>query len=342
MGSTQSSQNQQSSTGSPAAEAAKAQKIQEAWKKGDMVFTTTDLKDNLAKVSALVSDFGTISPDQIADHIRNINGSLTQSGQQANMGLSQPVMDAMKSVHETILKKIKQSMSIPSNATSANADRMARKEMAKKPFEELMQMVSEEFGKDVEAKKVQVIQSLNLGNGDNKLIVDPLTNIFDTIKELKVRYRFFEYKYIELNVFMLLFVQHVYTAMSDFTTQVLTMNKLREEDRQNIMKNGFDSINNTLKESGLKLQPDDYKNMQTLFTNLQTKLTNQDKEMRDKMDGLMQITTNNMSEFVGALSKSTLDSLVAAGQKQQQQGGFVRGQSQFPQAFYDLGGDTTS
>jgi hypothetical protein len=173
-----------------------------------------------------------------------------------------------------------------------------------------------------------------------------LTNIFDTIKELKVRYRFFEYKYIELNVFMLLFVQHVYTAMSDFTTQVLAINKLREEDRQNIMKNGFDSINNTLKESGLKLQPDDYNNMQKLFTSLQTKLTNQDKEMRDKMDGLMQITTANMSDFVGALSKSTLDSMVAAGQKQQQtgqqQGGFVRGQSQFPQAFYDLGGDTTS
>jgi hypothetical protein len=314
-------------------------------KKGDMVFTT-DLKDNLAKVSTLVSEFGTISPDQIAEYIRNINGSLTQSGQQANMGLSVPVMDAMKSVHETILKQIKQSMSVPSTMSTANADKMAREKMAKTPFEDLMKMVSEEFGKDVEAKKVQVIQSLNLGTGDNKLIVDPLTNIFDTIKELKVRYRFFEYKYIELNVFMLLFVQHVYTAMSDFTTQVLAINKLREEDRQNIMREGFVSINKTLKESGVTLEPVDYNNMQALFTNLQQKLTAQDREMRSKMDGLMQITTDNMSEFVGALSKSTLDSMLAAGKSRQgqtgQQGGFVRGQSQFPQAFYDLGGDTTS
>lgn len=329
MGSSQSTPNK--SPGNPGvvnAATLKANMTEEMKKevlKGDSLIIDKALKPDLEKITTLFKNFNYHDPDQIKQYIDTINQSLGNTP----IKLSDEIIGSMAKVHEALSKKL--------STTATVEDK--RKALSEMPLEDMFKNISEYFGNDVDQQKKVVFDRLQL-QPEDKMISDPLNAMFNTIKELKVRYKFFEYKYVELNIFMILFVQFAYDMIRNFTTQVIAFNAVREDNRKQVMKEILTQLNDMMTSAGVKVEAADYETLRKMLGNLQNQMDSKNKEMQDNLNKLMEVSTENMSGFVSALSKATQEGLLK--ELNNKQGGFVRDHSRFPQAFYDLGAGRTA
>lgn len=340
MGQSQSSDQQTSSSTSASATARPSQEISAEMKmqmlQGNK-FIVDSMRPDMNKITDMFKNFNYHDPDQISAYINTINQSLPQG--QSKIELSPDIMKAMSSVHDALTKQL--SVDPNNNLTTEQRRNATRKAMSEMKVEDMFAKITQHFGEDVDKGKKEVFDRLKLAPNDTG-ISQPLDAMFKTIKDLKVRYKFFEYKYVELNIFMILFVQYSYEAIQNFSTNVLAFNAVREENRKQIMQEIFSEMNKVMTGSDIQVREADYTALRGMMTRLQTQMTQKNNEMVQNMEKVMQVSTENMAGFVGALTEATKKGLLSELNKppgQQQQGGFVKDHSRFPQAFYDLGAD---
>jgi hypothetical protein len=178
-------------------------------------------------------------------------------------------------------------------------------------------------------------------NPDVKNVVE---KIFDGMGSLNARSMFYEYKYISMYIFMTVLVQHMYNTMDKFILEVVELNELRNNYRQQANKDIFDTIFAAVDKSGVDItqhlpKHDDMIKAKTeeLQKKIDTVKGNYGKAIETNMQGLIKFILDNdehlKQSMLQTLSESTkAQAAVPVGVV----GGFVKDGSTFPQSFYSL------
>lgn len=288
-------------------------------KKGD-AFIVDDISDHIQKVSESFKTFNMSSPDDITQYVNKINNYLSTQGQGTPITLSPDIKQALTDVHAALVKKLDVDLS---SLDSKDRNAKIKEKLRAMPVDEMFANIKEHFGADIDAKKDKIYRDLNLAETPLKTNID---SIFDTVKSMKVKYKFFEYKYIELNLFTILFTQQVYETLQKFITSATMFNRVRDQTREQLIQDAFKAMNELLGQAGVDIKGSDYDGLKNTMTALQQNLAKKDKELKDNLDRVIQITSTDMKEFVNLLSSATQASLKEA----------VNGKTGGSQAFFDL------
>jgi len=194
-----------------------------------------------------------------------------------------------------------------------------------------------------------------------------IQSLFTDITGLKSKYRYFEYRYIQLNLFLIVFIQHTYFTMDNFINTVLSYTVARDRDREESVRELINLLLRIMKEAELNIDQKDFETIDQLMSVIEKQI--QDKQVKlgeaveqarvGALDEMLKIVMANHDVF----SQQTVDdfgdsqhtirntnanvnqninvnqnSRRKEAEKSQfgQYGGFVKGHSTFPQAFYDL------
>lgn len=289
-----------------------------------------DVNLNIQKVTELVQGLNSNDFNKLKNYAEQYNNQLSNP----QMQIPQDVINSMMVFHEKILKNLniqsgEHLVELLSNPESSNM-----KQLIDVNTTELMKQVN------------------SIGNENFK---EPLDKIFGNIFTLKMRYKYFEYKYIEMNIFILLFVQKVYELMDSFTNNVLEYNKNRDESREKMMTDFLNLMVNIMSASDLQLDANGFNQINKMMENIKSDLSNKEKDLNDKLGKITEGVTNNLSLLIQNLTtgdiktltetdKTKLKSLLDQSTTSQGQGstsnrffgGFVREGSSLPKDFYNV------
>lgn len=227
-----------------------------------------------------------------------------------------------------------------------------------------------------------------------------IDNIFNNITTLKSKYRYFEYKYIQLNIFMLIFIEHTFKTMDDFVDSIVSYVIEHDSKRSDTIRSIVSKLLNIINEADLKINKEDFTTLNNLMLLVkkdleqkQTKLLEAGQKLgiqakqnlasvikqeadrfsssqqvshilnnpSDKPTSTVNFNNGNWESRTDAVLQKMQMQLAQQAQQAQQQtqqsdvglrraanfgapnplgqgqrGGFVRGNSRFPQAFYEL------
>lgn len=198
-----------------------------------------------------------------------------------------------------------------------------------------------------------------------------IQNLFSDITGLKSKYRYFEYRYIQLNLFLMVFIQHTYFTMDKFINTVLAYTVNRDKDREDSVRELINLLLRIMKEAELNIDQKDFETIDQLMSVVEKQVKDKQLKLGDAveqarvgaLDEMLQIVMANHDVF----SQQTVDDFgdsqhtIRNSNRQKtpfekegfdeefrqddidnsrgsfrQYGGFVKDHSTFPQAFYEL------
>lgn len=287
-------------------------------KKGAM-FVQSELSEKLKDMSKIIESFNSNDPTEIKRYIETLSRTLASNTGSQQFSLSPDVMTALDSIHQVLIRSLDQQRLSPEDQKKALRDMS---------FDTIYATLTKQSADEIKTKKDEIYSSLRLETNDPlKTNIEP---IFDTITKLKVKYKFFEYKYIELNMFMIMYIQTSYDVLQDFIKNTIAFNQLKEENRDNLINEAFASLNNVFASADLASTPADEKNLKDIMNKVKQNIKEKDEEMNKKLDKIIKVSQGEMTGFVEALSKTTQSALRTELNKPQQTAGRKN------QAFFDL------
>ena len=131
---------------------------------------------------------------------------------------------------------------------------------------------------------------------DNKVAQGELVNVLNSITSTKTKYKYFEYKYLQLNLFIIAFVQQIYDTLNKFTDEVTTFAELRDKYRDELLKNFLKQVVELLQDKNEL--PLIEQNVSKLVDGLKPKLENNQEEIRKKISGLKTTSLKDLINFI--------------------------------------------
>lgn len=93
-----------------------------------------------------------------------------------------------------------------------------------------------------------------------------IDRIFTDITGLKSKYKYFEYKYIQLNLFLIVFIQHTYNTMENFINTVLAYTVTRDTARSDALRELIDLLLEIMKQAELSIDQKDFEAIEQLMS----------------------------------------------------------------------------
>ncbi len=93
-----------------------------------------------------------------------------------------------------------------------------------------------------------------------------IDRIFTDITGLKAKYKYFEYKYIQLNLFLIVFIQHTYTTMDNFINTVLAYTVSRDTSRSDALRELINLLLEIMKQAELNIDQKDFDSIEQLMS----------------------------------------------------------------------------
>ena len=313
---------------------ANAKLVKQALEKGDQLFLEKDVRDKISEVSDIFSAFSKDDHNKLLRYVDSINQSLKMSGNET-FELSEPIKKSLMEFHNAILTGLDTATMSDEGKDAKYVEIMSNKS---NNMESIFKILGDHYGKDLEEKKNFIMRSQ--GIADSKEMQGNIETIMNSVKGLKVKYKFFEYKYIELNIFLILFIQQVYKSMDAFVNNIVAFNKQRDFTREQLIKDTLKIMLDVLTAADLQINPNDFDHITGMMDKLKIHMDKKNNELDTKMRDLVDVTSNNLSGFLDAMSDTTkkqmYEQLKEDPRIESMRGGFVRDGSMFPQAFYDL------
>jgi hypothetical protein len=354
-----------------------------------------NIVDKIKGLGDVIKHFNENDTTSIEGFIDNYN---KQVSDKEKIDLGPEVKSLMLSFHNQVLEVIDSQL----GANSTPEEKQAVLKAKLKDNKQLNEMLKMYYDKKLMDFETKVFSDETVR--DNPEVMSTVSNIMNNVKSLKVKYKFFEYKYIQMNVFLIVFIQYVYNSMSKFIVDVIAYNQTRDAIRQEMTKKIFEATQKILGATDIQMKPEDADTINRLIFNLQQKVQKDQTEIQELSGKLKNNSLSDLLNFV-LTSDETLASHIMEGvdkyksskptnaqqnkgnqQNQQkpqytqgqyqgakpqqnqyfkqnidqttnktnssqttnktnsgqastnsqQQGGFVRGSSMFPQAFYEL------
>lgn len=138
----------------------------------------------------------------------------------------------------------------------------------------------------------------------NRDIQQTVRMIINNVKSLKVKYKFFEFKYLQLNLFVVVFVQFTFNMMTKFIVDVIAYNQARDAVRQQMTQQIFAATQQILGAQDLQLKDEDANAINTMISNLQKKVRSDQEEIQTLSAKLKNTSLTELVNFVASSDES--------------------------------------
>ena len=329
-------------------------------KTGNHVYLQTGIFDQIKGLSEELQSLGKSDLVKLRKDVDRINEMFKDKG----FKMSDSMTNALMEYHKALLANIDKSDKNYTKESRAGYDNILKNPVDNDKYARSITTVTTN-GKDDVTKIFTALKSYYADDIDdvfntfnkaagikgNDQVKSSVTSIAENIKNMKVKYRFFEYRYIQMNIFMLMFIQHTYDTIEKFTHDVIEFNVQRDKAREDAIKDFVTSITDIMKSADLRIGEVDFKELDALMMNMTSNIKSKQDDFNSKLKDIQEITQDNIKGFISALSDATKIQIqdhlnqttrpqAPSSQYNQQRGGFIRGSSMMPQSFYDFDAST--
>jgi hypothetical protein len=319
--------------------------------------------ERLKNLQDILTGFTDNDPKFISKYIQQYNNDARSSGLQLDMAKIQPQLSRIDNLHTQLIRQITNDATITSQQLSSSDNYQNQLKNALKDTPKLINTRLPEVTKGLITKEIEALQNDNLIKKD-PVVQGTVNSILSSIIGLKSRYSFFEYKYVQMNVLVMVIIQNLYNIMITSIKNIIDLHtkqsKQRDEDLNNILK----LILSLLNSSQLSITPEDFDKINLLVNNVKEKSIRDAESLKQiAKDSIQNANTQTQSALTSVQIQSqsptpssaqTPVTMYAATQEgkgpemttmyaglldnnKKQKGGFVRGNSSFPvQEFYNL------
>lgn len=267
-------------------------------------------KDVIEKLQDLTKIISTYKKDNTQALIDDILKYDSTASYDKKIKLPQNVIDKIKTYHIKILKELSND---------------------KKPKD----AIKDYYDKNILEFQQKLSQNDDIKNSPE--VQKGLSDVLNNIKTIKTNSSFFEYKYMQMNIFMVYFVQKVYILLEKYTEDVAQYMVLQNKYRQNVMIKFMQEIINLLgSEKNVGFSEDDQKQFMDMIDRINVGFENTEKKVRDDLE---KMRTGHVNEIAKEILKSDPNANrknSSTENKNGQQGGMIRDLSILPKKFYDL------
>ncbi len=221
--------------------------------------------ENLDSLTKLLNEFNDNDTQNILEKI--------EKDDSLNKSVPVNIRETVKNTHARILKEI-------------NGDKEQLKSNAN-----LQQFINKTISGDVQDKLNGFLENPFIK--DDPVVSTSLKGITDSINQIRSKYKFFEYKYLQTNIFFIIFVKYISETITKFITETTAFHEARQKYNLVLIHN----IVKTIQESvGAQIEGPDGKKIEF-----------------DEKD------INQVSDTIKELSKNVMDSISKQKEMMEQQ-----------------------
>lgn len=159
------------------------------------------------------------------------------------------------------------------------------------------------------------------GNPD---VRDKVTTIVSSMSTIKSKLRFFEHRYVQLNVFLIVFVQHAVTTIQRFIETSMRYTLARDKARNAAVMDLVTKMLDIIGQADFTVDPKDIAALDALVKNVETELKKQQTTLKTSIE-------REKTQAIDDLLKIIPNSAATA---QQSGGALTRAMSAMPLTFY--------
>ena len=329
----------------------------------------TDLTQNMDILSKIVEGFGGNNTELVLAAIDEHDRTIANGDPSKKVVINKGIVDSVKKFHNELVTSItKDPYKLRPDATHKERAEVMGGISDFKNASSLYSAIKSYISKDITKAKEEIVAEDVVKSNDH--MRTSVEKLFEKFSDIKARDAFFQYKYSQMYIFLVIYVQHVYQTMEKYMQDVTFINQAADEYRRNVYKELLNKILDTFvgEDSGqTNTNLNSIEEMDKFVQELAKKIdANRDKQMKQLQD-TQNVTLKGLLEFFireGSLDEAGLRAIAdVAGSKaataaaapaasaaasvpspggvtnafqQGQKGGFIKDGSSFPQAFYDL------
>jgi hypothetical protein len=303
----------------------------------------SELFTNLGQFQTILSEFNQSDPEFITKYIKTYNDSVGNNSALKIDGtfLNGPLVKRINRNHNLLV------------STFTNANNAPTEETLDKPInpetKTKIPVNPQEFIDNLTKKETILLQNqttkLLEGTSITEGAKTTLSSIVGTIASMKSRYSYFEYKYVQMNILLLVVIQNMYKTVIESITGIINLYNEQTEIRNKQLEEILTKININLKDSGLSIDHNNFSQLTQLITAVKQK----SEDDANKLNNLVKDSKIQILGHIQGLGAGTGTSGLGTGtsglgtagggapNKKNMKGGFVRGTSTFPaQEFFNL------
>jgi hypothetical protein len=294
-----------------------------------------DILDNVQKLQELLQQFNENDMNFVTNAIKQYNESLKDKSLAINDDIIRNYGTKLNQFHVSLVDHI----------TGPNS--MLSEQDKNEKFKESMKNVNQLL--DVQLPEVIAGKTKEIKTGIESLSVmksypelqNTTNSIINNIYKLKARNYFFEYKYVQMNVLLLVAMQNMYTTMIKGIDEVVTEHKrqiaLRNSDLQDVLK----KLNLLMTAEPVQVNISDIDKITGMVKNLQGSMAKDNQVLSDKLLSVSRQVVTSPASVQNPpqppAQSSTPAQPTRGGSSKVRKGGFVRSHSTFPaQEFVEL------
>jgi hypothetical protein len=232
------------------------------------------VKQQIDRLSEYVSFFNKNDVDSLLSVVDTYASDLkTSTGQTYQLS---NIKRFVAKFHEELLEKItKDSPNLTAEEKKAQLGEKLKDsklpDILKTTYDErLSKLKTEILGSPLVVKDRQMGQSID--------------RIFTDITGIKSKYKYFEYRYIQLNLFLIVFIQHVFSTMDKFINSVLAYTVTRDRTRQDSLRQLIDLLLEIMRQAELNIDQKDFEAIDKLMSVVETEIKQKQKNLGEAVD----------------------------------------------------------
>ena len=246
----------------------------------------------LSKIKGLGEVIGYFNDNDTSSLTNFIDVYNQKVGAKDRIIIGPEIKATMLNFHNQLLSVIDQQ--IGTNATDIQKQEILKAKLKdNKQLNDMLKMYYNQKMEDVETRVLsdEMVKSSTEMSSTVKVILN-------NVKSLKVKYKFFEYKYIQLNLFMIVFVQYVYNTMTKFIVDVIAYNQARDAIRQEMTQKIFKATQEIMGASDIALKPEDAEAINKMIGNLQDRVQKDKNEIQELSHRLKNNSMSDLLNFI--------------------------------------------
>lgn len=123
-------------------------------------------------------------------------------------------------------------------------------------------------------------------------------NIFSNINKMKAKYRYFEYKYVRMNLFMVVFIQHVFTTMNNFIVAIVEFVYREQNERHTALVALVKQLLALIDNSDVSISTDDFGRIDMLMDAVQKQLSGAQDRLNKAVDSAKERAVDEITKLL--------------------------------------------
>lgn len=274
----------------------------------------SDVNDKIKKLNEYINKFNVNDTNSLISIIKEFQQKSNKlNGSKYNF---QGIENFIVNFHQTLQKELNNIGDGKNISDVLNND-----ESLKKYMDIIKKNKTEEIFRDISNNDI-------LKN--NIPLQENVKTILNNINNMNVKHKFFEYKYIQINLFLIIFIEHVSNTMTDFMEKTIQYSLLRDAKKKNSIQELTNILMQILNDDRVNLDSQNFNMINDIIKNTNNQLKENQNVLNDK---LKKMKDQSFNEIVNFLANNAFTTEKTANEYT---GGAIRSGSIIPQEFYNI------